>query len=139
MRIMGLDVGSKTIGVAISDPFGWTAQGVETIARTSLKMDFQRLKILCTDYKVDWIVVGFPKNMDGSLGVRAMEVQGLARQVEKELGLPVVLWDERLSTVAAQRVLLEGDISRKKRRRVIDKMAAMIILQSYLDSLSRQG
>jgi putative Holliday junction resolvase len=139
MRGMGLDVGSKTIGVAVSDSLGWTAQGLETISRVSLKADLKRLKTLATGYEVDRIVIGLPKNMSGSLGEQAIKVQGMAREVERELGLPVILWDERLSTVAAEKVLLEGDMSRKKRRRVIDKLAAVIILQSYLDSLSRPG
>lgn len=137
MRIMGLDLGTKTIGVAVSDALGWTAQGLETIKRVSWKRDIGILQTLARDYEVEKVVVGLPKNMDGSLGPKAREVEALALKLKQEMGLPVVFWDERLSTVAAERVLLEGDVSRRKRRRVRDKMAAVIILQSYLDSQSR--
>ncbi|MEK4950931.1 Holliday junction resolvase RuvX [Bacillus sp. FSL W8-1127] len=137
MRTMGLDVGSKTVGVAISDELGWTAQGIETIKVDEDKGDlgFDRLKELIEDYQVDKIVVGLPKNMNNTIGPRGEASQAYAKKLEKEFSLPVVLWDERLSTMAAERVLLEADVSRKKRKKVIDKMAAVMILQGYLDSL----
>jgi putative Holliday junction resolvase len=137
MRTMGLDVGSKTVGVAISDELGWTAQGIETIKVDEEKGDlgFDRLKELIDAYQVDKIVVGLPKNMNNTIGPRGEASQSYAKKLEKEFSLPVVLWDERLSTMAAERVLLEADVSRKKRKKVIDKMAAVMILQSYLDSL----
>ena len=127
MRILGLDFGSKTIGVAVCDPFGWTAQGLEIIRReeeNNLKKSIARISELCREYAVESIVLGLPKNMNNTEGER----------LEKELKLPVELWDERLSTVAAERSLLEADLSRAKRKKVIDKMAAMYILQGYLDS-----
>ncbi|MBY6272983.1 MAG: Holliday junction resolvase RuvX [Caldibacillus debilis] len=136
MRIMGLDVGTKTVGVAVSDPFGWTAQGVETIAIDEEQDEYgwERLGKLIAEYQVDQIVIGFPKNMDGSTGPRAEAVRRYAAMAEERFHIPVILWDERLSTMAAERILLKADMSRKKRKKVIDKMAAVMILQNYLDS-----
>ncbi len=137
MRILGLDYGMKTIGVAVSDPFGWTAQGVEIIRRSeeaNLKKSIERLKEICKEYSVEQIVLGYPKNMNNTLGERAEKTEAFKRRIEKELKLPVLLWDERLSTLAAERGLLEADLSRAKRKQVIDKMAAVFILQGYLDS-----
>jgi len=136
MRIMGLDVGTKTVGVAVSDPFGWTAQGVETIAIDEEQDEYgwERLGKLIAEYQVDQIVIGFPKNMDGSAGPRAEAVRRYAAMAEERFHIPVILWDERLSTMAAERILLKADMSRKKRKKVIDKMAAVMILQNYLDS-----
>ncbi len=128
---MGLDLGDKTIGVAVSDLMGWTAQGVETIRRS--KDDLSRLKQLVQQYEVEKIVLGLPKNMDGSLGPRAQKSLQYAAMLEQKLGLPVVTWDERLTTVAATRTLLQADVSRQKRKQVIDKLAAVWILQGYLD------
>ncbi|WP_062198809.1 Holliday junction resolvase RuvX [Massilibacterium senegalense] len=137
MRILGLDVGTKTIGVAVSDELGWTAQGIETIPRDEEK-DFlsglTRIEELVDMYSVEKIVIGLPKNMNGTIGPRAEASKDFAEKVEDKTGIPVVLWDERLTTMAAERVLLEADVSRKKRRKVIDKMAAVMILQGYLDS-----
>ncbi|MFY9603505.1 MAG: Holliday junction resolvase RuvX [bacterium] len=133
MRLLGLDVGDKTIGVAVSDPLGLTAQGVEVIRRQGRERDLVRLQELVQSYGVDTIVMGLPKNMDGSLGKQAEKVMAFADLVQKNLDLPVVLWDERLTTMAAERALLEGDLSRGRRREVIDKMAAVLILQGYLD------
>lgn len=131
---MGLDVGERTIGVAVSDPFGWTAQGIMTIRRSeAIENDLKQLKDLVTKYQVTQIVVGLPKNMNGTLGPSAERCQNMADVLRENTGLPVVLWDERLSTMAAERTLLEGNVSRKKRKRVIDKMAAVIILQGFLD------
>ena len=137
MRILGLDFGSKTIGVAVCDPFGWTAQGLEIIRReeeNNLKKSISRISELCREYAVESIVLGLPKNMNNTEGERVEKTLAFKKRLEKELKLPVELWDERLSTVAAERSLLEADLSRAKRKKVIDKMAAMYILQGYLDS-----
>ncbi|MFC4184666.1 Holliday junction resolvase RuvX [Saccharococcus thermophilus] len=136
MRILGLDLGTKTLGVAVSDELGWTAQGLETIAIDEERGEYglERLREIIDDYEVDTIVVGFPKNMNGTVGPRAEASQRFAKLLEREFSLPVVLWDERLSTMAAERMLIAADLSRKKRKQVIDKMAAVVILQSYLDS-----
>lgn len=136
MRIIGLDVGSKTIGVAVSDAMGWTAQPIETIAINEQVNDygFKRLKQIIKEYEVTTAVVGLPKNMNGTIGPRGEISQQFAKKLEDKFNLSVVLWDERLSTMAAERVLLEADVSRGKRKKVIDKMAAVIILQGYLDS-----
>lgn len=136
MRIMGLDVGSKTVGVAISDEMGWTAQGVETIAINEEKkrFGFERIGEIIEEYSVERIIVGLPKNMNNSIGPRGEASQAYAEGLREAFQLPVLLWDERLSTMAAERILLEADVSRKKRKKVIDKMAAAMILQGYLDS-----
>ena len=132
MRIMGLDFGSKTIGVAMSDALFWTAQGVKTIRRSKHEID--ELRELIREYEVMEIVIGYPKNMNGTLGPRCALTDEFAEVLRSEFGLEVKLWDERLSTVAAQRTLIEADVSRAKRKNVIDKMAAVFILQGYLDS-----
>ncbi|MCH1627403.1 Holliday junction resolvase RuvX [Fredinandcohnia quinoae] len=136
MRVLGLDVGSKTVGVAVSDEMGWTAQGIETIKINEDRQQFglDRLEEIIQQYQVDSVVVGLPKNMNGTIGPRGEASQSFANLVVERFGLPIVLWDERLSTVAAERVLLSADVSRKKRKAVIDKMAAVMILQGYLDS-----
>lgn len=133
MRILGLDVGDKTIGVAVSDPMGWTAQGIEVIKRTDEERDLQRLKQLVQQYEVESIVVGLPKNMNGSLGPQGEKVQQFAQQIKQALNIPLEFWDERLTTVAAEKLLIGADVSRGKRKKVIDKMAAAFILQGYLD------
>ncbi len=130
---MGLDIGSKTIGVAISDPVGLTAQGLTTIRRRSREKDLVALKELARQYNITEIVVGLPRNMNGSYGPQAALVKQLASKIEKALGLPLHFYDERLSTVAADRILIEADLSRKNRRRVVDQVAATIILQGFLD------
>ena len=137
LRIMGMDYGEKTIGIAVSDPFGWTAQGVEIIRRkdeNNLKESMERIKELIEQYDVKKIVLGFPKNMNNTLGVRAEKTLEFKEKLEKRFSIEVILWDERLSTKAAESILLEADISRSKRKKVIDKMAAVYILQGYLDS-----
>lgn len=136
MRIMGLDVGSKTIGVAISDMLGLTAQGIETIKIDEEAGEFgiERIKELVKEYGVTEFVVGFPKNMNNTVGPRGEASRKYKQLLEETFNLPVVLWDERLTTMAAERMLIEADVSRKKRKKVIDKMAAVIILQGYLDS-----
>jgi putative Holliday junction resolvase len=135
VRIGGLDVGDRRIGVAISDEYGWTAQGVNVVHRTQLDKDLEALRTALAPFAPTTIVIGLPKNMNGSLGPQAQKVLAFARQVEEVLAVPIVMWDERLSTVGAERVLLEADLSRAKRRKVIDKVAAVFILQGYLDSL----
>lgn len=140
MRILGLDFGMKTIGVAVSDPFGWTAQGLEIIRRSeegNLKKSIERLKAICSEYQVEKIILGYPKNMNNTLGERVEKTEAFKKRIEKNIKIPVEFWDERLSTVAAERGLLEADLSRTKRKQVIDKMAAVYILQGYLDSISR--
>lgn len=134
MRIMGLDMGDKTIGVALSDALGWTAQGLEVIRRSSLEQDLKRLGEIIKEYEVEEILVGLPKNMNGTLGERAQLTMEFGETLKEAFKLPVNFWDERLSTVEAERILLQGDMSRAKRKKVIDKMAASVILQSYLTS-----
>jgi putative holliday junction resolvase len=135
---MGLDVGTKTIGVSVSDELGWTAQGVEVIRRTGdQQADLRRVRELATEMDVHKIVVGLPKNMDGSIGPAGKECQRFAARLEECLDLPTQLWDERLSTRTAERLLVEADVRRKRRKSVIDKMAAVIILQNYLDAHKR--
>ncbi|GFN23232.1 Holliday junction resolvase RuvX [Thermanaeromonas sp. C210] len=134
MRVMGLDVGEKTIGVAVSDPLGWTAQGVTTLKRGErLEEDLRALEALAKEYGVDQVVVGLPRNMNGSLGPQAEKVLAFIRAAREFLGLPVVPWDERLTTVEAERLLVEADLSRRRRKRIVDRLAAVLILQSYLD------
>lgn len=135
MRIMSLDVGSRTIGIACSDALLMTAQGIETIRRTSLEKDFNRLQELITEYEVHELVVGMPKNMNGTKGERAEKTEEFVEKMKEVIDLPVTYWDERLSTVMAERQLIAADVSRKKRKSVIDKMAAIVILQGYLDRL----
>ena len=136
MRLMGLDYGSKTVGVAVSDPLGLTAQGVETVWRkqeNKLRQTLARIEELISEYQVERIVLGYPKNMNNTIGERAVKSLEFKEKLEKRTGLPVVMWDERLTTAAAQRILISADVSRKKRKAVIDQMAAVQILQSYLD------
>ncbi len=135
-RIMGLDVGEKRMGVAISDPMGWTAQGVDMV-RCDQPDWLKRLQELIEQYEVDKLVVGLPRNMDGSIGEKGQICQELSRQLEERFSIPVELWDERLSTIAVERTLIDADMSRRKRRKVIDQMAASWILQGYLDAQRR--
>ncbi|HBQ25120.1 MAG TPA: Holliday junction resolvase RuvX, partial [Syntrophomonas sp.] len=132
-RIMGLDVGEKRIGIAISDPMGWTAQGHSVLQRSVLEIDIKNINQLCQEYEVEIIVIGLPRNMDGSIGPKALEVQEFAQLLENSLGINIAYWDERLTTKSAERVLIEADLSRRRRKQVIDKMAAVYILQAYLD------
>ena len=138
MRIMGLDYGSRTVGVAVSDALGLTAQGVETVTReeeNTLRKTLRRIEELAREYEVERIVLGYPKHMNNSLGDRAEKTEAFKEMLERRLGLPVVLWDERLTTVAAERILMESGVRRENRKEVIDKVAAGLILQGYLDSL----
>ena len=132
---MSLDVGSRTIGIACSDALLMTAQGIETIRRTSLEKDFNRLQELIAEYEVHELVVGMPKNMNGTKGERAEKTEEFVEKMKEVIDLPVSYWDERLSTVMAERQLIAADVIRKKRKSVIDKMAAVVILQGYLDRL----
>jgi putative Holliday junction resolvase len=132
-RIMGLDVGERRIGVAVSDSLGWTAQGVEVIDRKATDW-MKRVEQLVQEYQVRAFVVGLPRNMNGTIGPRGEACQQVAKELEERFSLPVHLWDERLSTSAAERTLIDADISRKKRKQVIDQMAASWILLGYLDA-----
>ncbi|MCL1694968.1 MULTISPECIES: Holliday junction resolvase RuvX [unclassified Lysinibacillus] len=136
MRIMGLDVGSKTVGVAVSDALGWTAQGIETVKIDEANGEFgiERIAELVKEYSITEFVVGYPKNMNNTVGPRGEASENYKKLLEETFSLPVKLWDERLTTMAAERMLIDADVSRKKRKQVIDKMAAVMILQGYLDS-----
>jgi putative holliday junction resolvase len=137
MRIMGLDFGTQTIGVAISDELGITAQGLKTLKRKSMEEDFKEITTIIRQFEIEKIVVGLPKKMDGTLGTQAEIVFKWIKALIDKIHVPVVTWDERLSTVEASKVLLEADISRRKRKKVIDKLAAVLILQGYLDQSGR--
>lgn len=142
MRILGLDYGSKTVGVAVSDPLGITAQGLETIARkeeNKLRKTLARIEELCREYEVEKIVLGLPKNMNNTLGERAQISEEFREMLERRTALPVVMWDERLTTVMAENVLKENGVRREERKKYIDKIAAVFILQSYLDMMSSSG
>lgn len=135
MKIIGLDVGSKTIGVAISDSLGWTAQGLTTIYWNENEVNSadEALKKIIIEHEIGKAIIGLPKNMNGTIGERGEACIRFAKHFEGEFQIPTELWDERLTTMAAERILLEADVSRKKRKKVIDKMAAVMILQNYLD------
>ena len=140
IRIMGLDFGSKTVGVAVSDPLGITAQGIEIVRRTSenkLRKTLARIEELVTEYEVTEIVLGFPKNMNNTIGERAEKSLAFKEMLERRTGLPVVMWDERLTTVAANRTLIEGGVRRENRKDYVDMLSAVYILQGYLDSRER--
>lgn len=140
MRVMGLDYGSKTVGVAISDPLGVTAQGLETIVRkeeNKLRQTLARIEELVREYEVEKIVLGFPKNMNNTIGERAEKSLELKEKLERRIGIPVIMWDERLTTVEAERTLIESKVRREDRKKYIDKIAAVFILQGYLNSLDK--
>lgn len=142
MRIIGLDYGSRTVGVAVSDPLLVTAQGVETITRkeeNKLRQTLARIEELCREYETDRIVLGYPKHMNNSVGERAQKTLEFREMLERRTGLSVIMWDERLTTVSAERVLMESGVRRENRKEYIDKIAAVFILQSYLDSLMMGG
>lgn len=137
MRILGLDYGSVTVGVAVSDPMGITAQALETIERSAenkLRRTLARIEALVQEYQVEKIILGFPKNMNNTVGERAEKALEFKGQLERRIGLPVIMWDERLTTVAADRTLMESGVRRENRKKVIDQIAAVFILQGYLDS-----
>ncbi|UCD70569.1 MAG: Holliday junction resolvase RuvX [Syntrophobacterales bacterium] len=139
MRILGLDVGIKRIGIAISDELGWTAQGIKTLHRHNGERDVREIRDIVREYEVEKIVVGLPRNMNGSLGPQAEMALGFVQELSEILGVPIITWDERLSTVEATRLFIKADLSRKKRKGKVDMTAAILILQSYLDSLARKG
>ncbi|HAB60655.1 MAG TPA: Holliday junction resolvase RuvX [Lachnospiraceae bacterium] len=141
MRIMGLDYGSVTVGVAISDALLLTAQGIEVIRRKQpdkLRQTLARIEELAKEYEVKCIVLGYPKNMNNTIGERAEKSEEFAEMLRRRTGLEVVLWDERLTTVSAQQALIEGDVRRENRAKVVDKVAAVFILQGYLDKLAME-
>lgn len=132
-RLMGLDVGDKTIGVAVSDLLGLTAQGVTTIRRMGIKSDFEQLQKIIDEYSVEEAVIGLPKNMNNTLGPQGEKVMAFVEKFTKKFNIEVILQDERLTTVSAQRALISADVSRKKRKDLVDKVAATYILQAHLD------
>ena len=139
MRLMGLDYGSKTVGVAVSDPLGLTAQGVETVWRKQeykLRQTMARIEELISEYQVERIVLGYPKNMNNTIGERAQKSLEFKEMLERRTGLEVIMWDERLTTVEANRTLMEASVRRENRKQYLDQLAAVFILQGYLDSLS---
>ena len=142
IRIMGLDYGSKTVGVAISDPLGLTAQGIEIIRRTSenkLRRTLARIEELVREYEVTTIVLGFPKNMNNTVGERGEKSLEFKEMLERRTGIPVIMGDERLTTVSANRTLMESGVRREDRKEYVDMIAAVYILQGYLDSLERKS
>ena len=142
IRIMGLDYGSKTVGVAIRDPLGLTAQGIEIIRRTSenkLRRTLARIEELVREYEVTTIVLGFPKNMNNTVGERGEKSLEFKEMLERRTGIPVIMWDERLTTVSANRTLMESGVRREDRKEYVDMIAAVYILQGYLDSLERKS
>ena len=142
MRIMGLDYGSVTVGVAISDELHLTAQGIEVIRRkqeNKLRQTLARIEQLVEEYKVEKIVLGYPKNMNNTIGDRAEKSEEFAKMLERRTGLEVILFDERLTTVSAHNAMIEGNVRREKRAQVVDKVAAVFILQTYLDSVSNMA
>ncbi|HMK66056.1 MAG TPA: Holliday junction resolvase RuvX [Thermodesulfobacteriota bacterium] len=139
MKILGLDLGSKTIGVALSDDLLLTAQVLTSIKRTVLEKDLAAILALVKEYQVEEIVIGLPVNMDGTKGGAAIMTESFIENLRQATPVKITPWDERLSTVAAEKILLEGDLSRQKRRKVIDRLAAAFILQGYLDSRPKEG
>lgn len=137
MRIMGLDFGTKRIGIAISDELMITAQGINSLQRKILKSDLEEISKLAQGNNVEEIIVGLPLNMDGTYSAKTKEVVEFVEELTKTVSVPIKTWDERLTTMQAERVLLEADVSRAKRKKVTDKLAAQIILQSYLDAKKR--
>lgn len=138
MRILGLDYGSKTVGVAVCDPLGLTAQGVETITRreeNKLRRTLARIEALIAEYEIETIVLGYPKNMDDSIGERARKTETFRDMLVRRTKLPVILWDERLTTIEANEILIQNGIRREDRKKVIDQVAAKLILESYLNSI----
>ena len=139
MRILGLDYGSKTVGVAVSDPLGLTAQKIETIWRkqeNKLRRTLARIEELIAEYEVEKIVLGFPKNMNNTVGERAEKALEFGEMLKKRTGLEIIMWDERLTTVEADRTLIEAGVRRENRKQYLDGIAAVFILQGYLESLS---
>lgn len=141
MRILGLDYGSKTVGVAVSDALGWTAQALETITRkeeNKLRKTLARIEALVKEYDVEKIVLGYPKHMNNAEGERCAKTEEFKEMLERRTGLPVIFQDERMSTVSAERILMEGGVRREDRKNYVDKMAAAFILQTYLDQMGHE-
>ncbi len=136
-RVLGLDVGSKRIGMAVSDPLGITAQGIDTLQRQNKRLDFEKLAKVIAEFAITKIVVGYPLRMSGAEGVQAEKMQRFAEELRERFRLPVHLWDERLTSAEANRLLRETDMSIRRRGQVVDQMAAVLILQSWMES-SRQ-
>lgn len=139
MRMMGLDYGTKTVGVAVSDPLGITAQAVETIERKAenkLRQTLARIEVLAKEYEVEKFVIGLPKHMNNDIGERAEKSMEFGEMLRRRTGIEVIMWDERLTTVSAERTLIEAGVRRENRKQFIDQIAAVFILQSYLDSRS---
>jgi putative pre-16S rRNA nuclease len=139
VRILALDVGHKRIGLAVSDPLGFTAQGLGILQRQGRESDLSRLLEMAREYQVQEILVGLPRHMDGRLASQADDILELANALGEALGVPVTTWDERLSSKEAERVLIAADVSRRRRRQVLDKLAAVLILQAYLDSRGQKS
>jgi putative holliday junction resolvase len=138
-RILGLDVGSKTIGMAVSDPLGITAQGLRTIRRQNKRLDFSQLRTVIDGYQVAEIVVGYPLRLSGNQGIQAEKMQHFAEELRRKFNLPVHLWDERLTSSQAHRILREAELSIKKRGQAVDRIAAVLILQSWMEARSAAG
>lgn len=138
MRILGIDYGDVKIGIALSDPFGWTAQGLETIRYTQLKSALDKISAIIDEHKVEKIVIGMPKNMNGTMGPRTEKTFKFIDELKKRTHIEIVTWDERLSTVSAENLLISGNVKRDKRKGIIDTVAAKFILQSYLDFLANK-
>lgn len=133
-----MDVGDKRIGMAISDVMGWTAQGIPTLERRNKKYDLEFIRNVIEEYQPERIVVGLPKNMNGSIGPQGEKVKAFAENLKEHFKQEILFWDERLSTVSAHKVMIQGDVSRKKRKERVDQVAAVLILQNYLDYLSQR-
>lgn len=139
IRILSLDVGEKRIGLAVSDPLGITAQGLEVLTRKDRATDLARLLEVARQWRVQRVVVGLPRHMNGRLGQAAPEILALVETLKEALGVEVVTWEERLTTAEAERVLIQADVSRRRRRQVVDQLAAVLILQNYLDHRQQHG
>ncbi len=138
MRILSMDVGDRRIGMAVSDTLGWIAQGIPTLERRNSKYDLDKIKEVINEYQPDSIVIGLPRNMNGTLGPQGEKVMAFAEELKSHLGVDIVYWDERLTTVSAHKAMIESDMSRRKRKKKVDQVAAVLILQSYLDYLNRK-
>lgn len=141
MRILGLDFGTKTVGVAVSDELGWTAQSLETITRkenNKLRKTLARIDELVDVYNIEKIVLGYPKHMNNEAGDRCAMTEAFKRMLERRTGLPVILQDERMTTISAERILIEGGVRRENRKDYVDKMAAAFILQAYMDRMNHE-
>lgn len=134
MRVLSLDIGDKRIGVAVSDELSVTAQGIKTIERSEIEKDIRGIEALIKEYGVEKLVIGLPKNMDGTIGPQGEKVLRFVDKLTKKVEIPITLWDERLTSISAERILIQADLSRQKRKKIIDKVAATLILQNYLDS-----